>query len=310
MKKLITLLFLIPFVVLSQLPYTWTAGVNPGWTSSNSVLAWKPGCTVVTTNCTGNYASNINSTYTSPIINAGCSSASTVNITFTASGNAEYSWDFLFIEYSLNGGVTWINPYGVGVGWTGNFGGGSTIPPITAPTSTTLMVRFNFQSDGSFNYSGYKITDLDIGCNTVLPLELFSFTGENVGKSNNLYWSTSSENNNDYFTLERSTDGINWTVINIQQSGGNSTEQQDYSFNDWSYITNVINYYRLSQTDLEGHSEIFDIVSIDNKLKKDGYIIKTVNMIGQEIDSNKPTCGVVFDVYDNGSVKQRMLKSE
>ena len=77
------------------------------------------------------------------------------------------------MEYSLDGGTTWVNPYGVGVGWTGNFGAspGYTIPPIITPTSSNFRFRFNFVSDWTIVSSGYKITDFDIVCNVQLPID-------------------------------------------------------------------------------------------------------------------------------------------
>jgi len=131
MKKYILTLILgfFTFISVGQTVYSWTAGVNPGWISTNvgsgNNLTWNTGGScgggVVTTDCGGNYSNNQNTSYTSPIINTTCNNASTTIISFFISGNAEYLYDFLFLEYSINGGTTWINPYGINVGWTGNF---------------------------------------------------------------------------------------------------------------------------------------------------------------------------------------------
>src|SRR5262249_54819592 len=54
-------------------------------------------------------------------------------------------------------------------------------------------------------------TNLQGGTQTIagsLPVELVSFYGENFGDENHLQWSTASELNNDFFTVERSSDGI------------------------------------------------------------------------------------------------------
>jgi len=304
MNKLIILLFLIPFVVLSQLPYSWTTGVDPGWNSSggdgNKDLQWRAGCAVVTTNCNGNYNDTEFSIYTSPIRNTTCGNASSVSITFTASGNAEYGYDFLFIEYSLNGGATWINPYGIGVGWTGNFGAGTTIPAIIVPTSTTFMFRFIFDSDWVFNYSGYKITDFDINCNVVLPINLISFKGYKQPKENKLVWLIESENDCDYYTLERSTNGTQWEVINnITATNSDTYVVYDSNFQE------VINYYRLSQTNLDGSKMVYEneIVSIDNRTGKI-KIISITNLLGQSIDDNYS--GVIIITYEDGSTIKKL----
>jgi hypothetical protein len=302
MKRLLTTLIVASsFAAFSQLPYTWNPGVNPGWTSDGNGLQWRSGCSYVTTNCNGNYSNNMNTTYTSPTIDASCTNASTVSITFTASGNAEYNWDFLFIEYSLNNGATWINPYGPGTGWTGNFGAGSTIPAFITPTSSTFRFRFNFQSDFSNVSSGYKISDFDIVCNVVLPVEIYSFTGKRVGSENQLDWITQSEKDNDYFDVEWSTnpEAEIWTSIGTAKSKGNASDKQSYSMVHSSPSVSKKNYYRITQVDTDGARRIFEeLVLIDNTMKENP-IKEVVNLLGQPVDSN--TSGFVIYVYEDGT---------
>lgn len=301
MKKLLTSLIVASgFAAFSQLPYTWNAGTDPGWTSTGG-LQWRPGCGVVTTNCTGNYGTNLNTTYTSPTINAGCVNASTLSITFTASGNAEYTYDFLFLEYSPDNGATWLNPYGPGIGWTGNFGSGTTIPAFIVPASSNFRFRFNFQSDGSFNYTGYKITDFDIVCNVVLPVEIYSFTGKRVGSENRLDWITQSEIDNDYFDLEWSTnpEAEIWVSIGTVQSKGNSSEKQSYSMTHSSPSVTKKNYYRITQVDKDGVRRTFEeLILVDNTMKENP-LREIVNILGQPADVNTP--GLVIYVYEDGT---------
>lgn len=302
MKKIILFnILLMSFWSFSQTVYSWIPSVDPGWTSSGT-LQWRPVCSVVTTNCTGNYANNLNTSYTSPTISTTCFNASTTNVSFDIIGNAEYLYDFLFLEYSINGGSTWINPYGVGVGWTGNFGVTTNISMVL-PTSGTFKFRFTFTSDNSLRYSGYKISKFKILCNPSLPIELVSFEGYNTNTNNNLLWSTSSEQNNDYFTIERSVNGINWEIVNTIKGSGNSTSTIEYSLVDNSY-DNVINYYQLKQTDYDGNFELFEkVVVIDNRIMEK-KIIKTVNLLGQEVDENYG--GVVIEVYEDNTTSKKL----
>nr|WP_294860975.1 hypothetical protein [uncultured Fluviicola sp.] len=301
MKKLLTSLIVASgFAAFGQLPYTWTGGVDPGWSNVGG-LQWRPGCGVVTTNCAGNYGANLNATYTSPTINASCANGSTVSITFTASGNAEYSYDFLFLEYSLDNGATWTNPYGPGIGWTGNFGAGSTIPAFITPTSSNFRFRFNFQSDGSFNYSGYKISDFDIVCNVVLPVEMYSFNAKRVGSENQLDWITQSEKDNDYFDVEWSTNPYAeiWTSIGTVESKGNSTEKQSYSMVHSNPSVTNKNYYRITQVDKDGIRRTFEeLVLVDNTMKENP-LKEIVNLLGQPADENTP--GLVIYIYEDGT---------
>lgn len=304
MKNLL-LIFLVflSFTITPQLPYNWTPGVNPGWTSVNpgngGGLQWRPACNAVTTNCVGNYSNNQNTTYTSPVIDASCTNASTVEVSFFLEGDVEFGWDFLFMEYSTDGGTTWINPYGAGFGLGGNAGAGIiwTLPPL--PTSNNFRFRFTFTSDGSFRRVGYQITDFQIICNVVLPITLSKFSVSNHNNINLIEWETSSEQNNDFFTIQHSTNGLEWEDIVYLTGSGNSSQKISYEYKHTNF-QNTINYYRLKQTDFDGQFETFKIVSVDNR--SDKHLVKTINMMGQEVDETYK--GIVIEVYNDGSIEK------
>jgi len=92
---------------------------------------------------------------------------------------------------------------------------------------------------------------LSVSNNVVLPIELFSFTAECSSQKVFLKWSTASEKNNDFFTLEHSLDAIHWSDLGKVIGAGNSIVKTNYSFTD-EEVYNVISYYRLKQTDFEG----------------------------------------------------------
>lgn len=75
-------------------------------------------------------------------------------------------------------------------------------------------------------------------------------------------WNTSSENGNDYFTVERTSDGINYVVVATAEGAGNSSEQKNYTLTD-SFPYPGLNYYRLKQTDFNGSVELLAIYSVD-----------------------------------------------
>ncbi len=86
---------------------------------------------------------------------------------------------------------------------------------------------------------------------TPLPIELLSFEAFLNKDLVNLNWVTSTEVNNDYFTVERSIDGNEWEEIVITNGAGNSHQLLEYFENDFSPI-NGLSYYRLKQTDFNG----------------------------------------------------------
>ena len=98
------------------------------------------------------------------------------------------------------------------------------------------------------------------GCS--LPVELVKFIAYQIGGDVELAWTTLSEKNNDYFLIEHSLDGVNWSTINREQGAGNSSIQLDYLIRHDQAI-NGVNYYRLSQVDFDGAKEYFDVISVD-----------------------------------------------
>lgn len=89
-----------------------------------------------------------------------------------------------------------------------------------------------------------------------LPIELVSF---DVNCTNNatfrIDWATSSEINNDYFTIERSKDAQFWETVAIVDGAENSNQYISYSYEDPVYNSGY--YYRLSQTDYDNTSVVY-----------------------------------------------------
>ena len=87
----------------------------------------------------------------------------------------------------------------------------------------------------------------------VLPIELSSFTATAMGSYVSLRWTTASETNNNYFTVERSTDGKNFVALKQVKGAGTSTSILNYNSIDENPVQGV-NYYRIKQTDFDGNS--------------------------------------------------------
>jgi hypothetical protein len=137
-----------------------------------------------------------------------------------------------------------------------------------------------------------------------LPIELLSFAGYvNSDGFNLLEWVTATELNNNYFTIERSTDGIEWVECSTITAAGNSTSPLRYTYRDYNYNVDADNYYRLSQTDFNGHREYFSIIVIENSITPK-TIIKTTNMLGQELPLNFEGLRIVY--YSDGTIIRKM----
>jgi hypothetical protein len=123
-----------------------------------------------------------------------------------------------------------------------------------------------------------------------LPVELLSFNGENLGEKNRLVWTTASETNNDYFTVERSDDGVTFSEITRVDGAGTSTQLRNYEAFDY-YPNNGISYYRLKQTDFNGAFSYSAIISMENK-----FMVASV----ENIHPNPSTGDINFDLVSTG----------
>lgn len=98
----------------------------------------------------------------------------------------------------------------------------------------------------------------------VLPVELASFEVEDMEKKVAVIWTTISEKNTNFFHIERSNDGINWTEIGKEKAAENSTRMLYYEFYDEAPLKGI-SYYRLRTEDLDRTSEYSAIRVIERK---------------------------------------------
>ena len=98
---------------------------------------------------------------------------------------------------------------------------------------------------------------------TPLPITLLSFEANFNSDKNkvDLKWITSSEVNNNYFSIERSKDALIWEEIIITNGAGNSNVNIEYFETDYEPYDGI-SYYRLKQTDFDGNFEYFNIVPV------------------------------------------------
>ncbi len=108
---------------------------------------------------------------------------------------------------------------------------------------------------------------------TLLPIELIDFHADCNGNSAEIYWSTATETNNDYFVLEKSANAINFTEVAQIAGAGNSIEMQNYSYTDNNLISGNT-YYRLRQTDFDGTENISEIIVVNCKTEENSDELK------------------------------------
>ena len=115
-------------------------------------------------------------------------------------------------------------------------------------------------SGGTCNSDGSTaVANSNQACNSIgpidvtFPIELLFFSAKPNKNQVEITWTTATEENNDYFTIERSQDGQNWVEVATIPGAGNSNTVLQYSFVDLNPLEGAT-YYHLKQTDYDGTS--------------------------------------------------------
>lgn len=186
---------------------------------------------------------------------SGFTIGSLYQITFDCSRRTSCGPATQTLDFGIDGGALATQ----NISRTGVFNFTAEIFNFTA-TATSHTIDFNGTSAGG---CGLIIDNIVVSLVSALPIELLNF---NASPINNeivqLQWQTASENNNDYFTIERSKNGTTWEELALVDGAGNSSSLLSYSTSDTRpYIG--ISYYRLKQTDFDGQFEYSEIRSIN-----------------------------------------------
>ncbi len=141
-------------------------------------------------------------------------------------------------------------------------GAASPSAVITIPANTSGIVsgstRIYVTVDGR---NGSNCSYRLLPTNAIpIPVKIKLFTGWKQSNRNQLKWVTTTELNNAYFEIERSTDGKNFVAIGRVEGAGNSNEEVQYKFDDLNYP--MVAYYRLKQVDFDGKSDYTHTVLI------------------------------------------------
>ncbi len=125
-----------------------------------------------------------------------------------------------------------------------------------SPTGTTSAgyVSSNATWDDFNVYFTLATTTAD----NPLPVELVKFLAAGNGTTVDILWQTSAEINSDYFSVLKSTDGVNFEEIAQVPAAGRSNSLIDYSSIDTEPIIGT-NYYKLVNYDFDGTFEESDV---------------------------------------------------
>jgi hypothetical protein len=192
--------------------------------------------------------------------------------TYPGSSVRDGSWHSVSVTWTPTGGNT--GSFTVVVDGNTRMSGCS----VPASVGSDIRQAFNFWSPGTktamWGFTGATGPDATIAnaddihirfpC-VAAPVNLLNFDATlNNNGTVTLGWRTASEQNNNYFVLEKSYDGIHFESIGTVKGNGNSAQLSEYSFIDSAPGIGIA-YYRLKQVDFNGQSEYFKwIRMIDN----------------------------------------------
>lgn len=94
-----------------------------------------------------------------------------------------------------------------------------------------------------------------------LPITLLHFTAIAQGNTVRCDWATVSEFDNDYFTVEKSANGVDFHAVGIVDAVGNSRALVTYDLIDPTPFAGL-SYYRLRQTDIDGTTTVSQLVPV------------------------------------------------
>lgn len=151
-----------------------------------------------------------------------------------------------------------------------NTSGPAVVPTVLAfqGPSEDLIVAGSFLSIN--NLARTRVARI-LGGNGIIPVTLSTFNVNKVKDGALLKWTTVTESNADYFSVERSVDGRTFIEVGEVSAVGESNQVVSYQLMDtWGQnifkISNL--YYRLRMVDKDGSAKYSDIRNVQNASDK------------------------------------------
>jgi hypothetical protein len=147
--------------------------------------------------------------------------------------------------------------------------------------------------------------EVPIGLGT-LPVLFTKFETHCTNNGALVSWSTGSEINSNYFELQRSTNGNDWTSVGTVKAAGNGSANRTYQQVDRN---GGKAYYRIKEVDLDGHPVYTSIISTNCEFKNVDMVIYPVparDLLNVVIRSDKSLKTQLLIVDGVGKIVRRM----
>jgi hypothetical protein len=190
---------------------------------------------------------------------------------FTISPSSSYKLNFTSFVYNSQASGTGPNSFSFRssldgfsseIASPGESGGtidltGATFQNISSPITFRLYAWGGSSAQGTFS-----INDFEFQGSVPLPIELIKFSGKEDDGQVLLNWTTASELNSDFISIERSKNNEDFAEIGRVAAQGTSFNTTDYDFLDFS-PNNGTNYYRLKETSLDGKETLHPVIAVE-----------------------------------------------
>jgi hypothetical protein len=161
--------------------------------------------------------------------------------------------DVLFLNASWRGNYYWAN------------NGGATAQSVLVNTAVPGIYDFTVADAASGNC--IKDSFHVVVTAAALPVTVSTFNASLNNDKVMLHWATEHETNSGYFTVEKSADNNSYTPLSRVTAAGNTSMPKQYSLIDYAPQPGI-NYYRLSQTGIDGHTSYHGIKNVVYQNKK------------------------------------------
>jgi hypothetical protein len=145
----------------------------------------------------------------------------------------------------------------VNVPATGDYEKFETISTTVQLPQGAQTIRLQSASSVSWNINWMQFL---LSSQSPLPVKFVYFNSQCKGFSGNrLEWRTAQEQNTVRFSVQKSTDGVNWTEVSTVAAAGQSTQERSYTFEDRTAAAST-NLYRIVEYDMNGRTTISSII--------------------------------------------------
>jgi len=200
-----------------------------------------------------------------------------------------------FSVYENDPSETWTNDNSNGGNWVYLMSSWNSVTiDVSSYIGQSLTIEVWTADCTEGAHSGYGYFDFEClssvasSCNTVLPVDVIEFEAACIDNKQTLDWITVSETNNNYFTISKSFDGVNFNETGKVYGAGNSNTQNQYRWVDDANNNGLV-YYKLSQTDFDGAQEVLGMEVLRNC---------ELNAINAYVNQNNNIVIQGEDIYD------------